>query len=92
MTSLWARAAFVDVQVFQDKNQPKHRRLLAFSNPVSPSESGLEGLLFCCAVTITWNVRKASTDNLPYLIQVYFRRTQTYRVKYNNLHNICLQK
>ena len=34
--------------------QPKHRRLLGFTNPVSPSESGLEGLLFCCAVTITW--------------------------------------
>ena len=27
------------------------RRLLAFTGPVSPSESGLEGLLFCCAVT-----------------------------------------
>ena len=49
--------------------KPKHRRLLAFTNPVSPSESGLEGLLFCCAMTITWNVRKASTDELTYLIQ-----------------------
>ena len=44
--------------------KPKHRQFLAFTNPVSPSEIGLEGLLFCCAVTITWNVRKASTDNL----------------------------
>ena len=34
--------------------KPTNRRLLAFTNPVSPSESGLEGLLFCCAVTITW--------------------------------------
>ena len=25
--------------------KPKHRRLLAFTNPVSPSKSGLEGLL-----------------------------------------------
>ena len=47
----------------------KHRRLLAFTNPVLPSGSGLEGLLFCCAVTITWNVWKTSTDNLAYLIQ-----------------------
>ena len=35
--------------------KPKHRRLLALLlNHVSPSESGLEGLLFCCAVTIRW--------------------------------------
>ena len=49
--------------------KPKHRRLLAFTNPVSQSESGLEDLLFSCAVTITWNVRKALTDNLAHLIQ-----------------------
>ena len=44
------------VHAFQDKNQfykAKHRRFLVLTNPVSPFESGLEGLLFCCAVTIT---------------------------------------
>ena len=32
----------------------KHRRLLAFTSPISQPESGSEGLLFCCTVTITW--------------------------------------
>ena len=49
--------------------KPKHRRLLAFTNPVSPSESGLAGLQFCCAVTVTWKVAKVSTDSLAYCIQ-----------------------
>ena len=40
----------------------KHRRL-AFTNPVSPSESGSKGFLFCCAVTITWKAHGDSTDN-----------------------------